>query len=131
MARPQDAHQTTWRQRRCCAAFAASSPALLPAIEHSALSSRSAVHRPRAARAARTALTALHAGAHGAEVAAAAADTWSRAAQVVMQQHSHLLATRGDIGPLTNIDLETVGLISAGLGGVLVAALIITIIVRF
>lgn len=42
-----------------------------------------------------------------------------------------LLATRGDIGPFTNVDLETTGLVASISGGALIASLVILIIVRF
>lgn len=41
------------------------------------------------------------------------------------------MATRGDLGPFTNVDLETAALFGAFGGGFLVAAIIITFIVRF
>jgi hypothetical protein len=41
------------------------------------------------------------------------------------------LATRGDIGPFTNVDIETVALIGAIAGGALVAGLVIFVLVRF
>lgn len=41
-----------------------------------------------------------------------------------------LISTRGDIGPLTNVDLETAGLFGAVSGGTLLASLIILFILR-
>lgn len=42
-----------------------------------------------------------------------------------------LLATTADIGPFTNVNVESTGLVLAILGGVLVAVLVTTVIVRF
>lgn len=44
---------------------------------------------------------------------------------------TRLLATTADIGPFTNVDVETAGLIAAILAGALVASIIIIVIVRF
>lgn len=49
----------------------------------------------------------------------------------VLEQAFFSIATKGDIGPLTNVDLETATLIAAIGGGSLVAGIIIIFIVRF
>jgi hypothetical protein len=41
------------------------------------------------------------------------------------------VATKGDIGPLTNVDIESTGLVAAIGGGSLLAALIIFVLIRF
>jgi hypothetical protein len=41
------------------------------------------------------------------------------------------LATKGDIGPLTNVDIEATGLALAVTGGTLLASFIVFVLVRF
>lgn len=49
----------------------------------------------------------------------------------LVQQAFLNIAARGDIGPFTNVDLDTAAFIGAIGGGFVVAAIIIVFIVRF
>jgi hypothetical protein len=62
-----------------------------------------------------------------------AVDMLGHAHDVMLAKSNALmhLSTRGDIGPLQNIELETTGLGVAILGGTLLASFIIFVLVRF
>jgi hypothetical protein len=62
-----------------------------------------------------------------------AADALSHAHELLLAKSNAMLhlSTRGDLGPLQDIELESTGLAAAILGGTVVASFIIFVLVRF